>query len=154
MSLIFSKNRADSSDIAQHLLTCDTSFHPPLSSVVDPIQYAKKLADHAACFEAWFGSELIGLVALYCNDSERVSAFVSNVSVSPKYTGRGLAKHLMLSCIDHASELGFAKVSLKVDSSAQTAFRLYEGLGFHVEKSQTTTQITMVINCLKRVMPS
>lgn len=143
MSLIFSKNRADASDIAQHLLACDTSFHPPLSSVVDPIQYAEKLADLATCFEVWFGRELIGLVALYCNDPERVNAFVSNVSVSPKFTGQGIAKSLMLSCVDHASDLGFANVSLKVSSSAQTAVRLYEGLGFHSENLQTSSQITM-----------
>ncbi|WP_298922048.1 GNAT family N-acetyltransferase [uncultured Roseobacter sp.] len=140
MTLRFTTDHANTQDIARHLEICDQAFHPPLSSRVNLSEYAYKLTKNAIRFEAWFEHDLIGLVAIYCNATDRVSAFVSNVSVVPAFAGRGIAKQLMATCIGHARSLNFSRISLEVAPAAVAALRLYEGLGFQRETSNITPQ--------------
>ena len=126
----YATQRAGVGAVLRHLQACDAAFHPPLSARVDLAVYADKLAEHALRMEAWVGGELVGLVAVYCNAPDRGTAFVSNVSVLPGYTGQGIARQLMRNAIAHVRALNFATLSLEVDPRAVAAIRLYAALGF------------------------
>lgn len=122
-------------DILRHFAACDASFDPPLSVRVNLSAYAEKLADHATRFEIWAGedlkdSNLIGLVAVYCNAPDRLKAFISNVSVIPDHTGQGIARRLMEAALVHLRARGFTKVELEVSTGATAALGLYKTLGF------------------------
>lgn len=126
----YATERSGPGTVLRHLQACDAAFHPPLSDRVDLAAYADKLAEHALRMEAWVDDELVGLVAVYCNAPDRGTAFVSNVSVLPSYTGQGFARKLMCNAIDRVRALSFASLSLEVDHRAASTMRLYISLGF------------------------
>ncbi len=151
MTLLFSINTSKAQEIKRHLVACDETFHPPLSSKVDLAEYSKKLADCATRFEAWSDGELVGLVSAYCDNVESGSAYVTNVSVLPAFTGRGIARRLLSSCRDHASGKGFVSLSLEVDPKAQSALYLYHGLGFQFEDLDSTKVGRMALKLTEAV---
>lgn len=130
MIIRYDTGRSTASEIAAHLAAADSAFHPPLSHRINLTEYAEKLARHAQRTEAWDGKVLIGLVAVYCNDPSRATAFVSSVSVLDRYGRRGIARHLMQQAIAQAQDLGFGSLALEVNNTAVAALSLYQSLGF------------------------
>jgi GNAT superfamily N-acetyltransferase len=145
VTAVYRINNAEPLEITQHLLACDVSFHPSLSSRVNLVDYALKLAQNAVRFEAWLDSRLIGLVAVYCNADDCGTAFVSNVSVDPEFTGRGIARQLMQTCIAYVQNLNFKRLSLWIDPAALPAMRLYQALGFVPETGRSPARQGMCL---------
>lgn len=123
-------NRASLAELIAHLSRCDDAFVPPLSGRVVIDAYARKIMDKAMRFEAWRAGELVGLVATYCNDAEKRTAFITSVSVLPSWQGQGIAVQLMTRCIDHVRQEGFGCIELEVDRRNVAAVALYEKYGF------------------------
>lgn len=129
-AIVFRRNHATANDIAAHLAACDADFATVLSQRADIEDYAAKLARLAERFEAWVGEELTGLVAAYCNQPERQTAFVSSVSIVPHWRGAGIGDRLLENCLSHAGGCGFARVELHVAVANEVALRLYRRHGF------------------------
>jgi ribosomal protein S18 acetylase RimI-like enzyme len=130
-------NKASEAEIAEHLTYCDADFVPPLSGRIQISDYANKIAGKATLFEAWSDDTLLGLVAAYCNDQERRTAYITSVSVLRDWTGKGIAASLMKQCIEYAKALGIRQISLEVASDNMPAIRLYEKSGFVTGKAST-----------------
>lgn len=130
VAIEYSIGKADKVTIVSHLLACDNSFMPPLSQRVNIDDYAIKIENKAQLFEAWANNELVGLIAAYCNDKDKNTAFISNVSVLPEWRNRGIAQRLMEKCIINMQELGFTQIELEVNKSNKAAIFLYEKNGF------------------------
>jgi ribosomal protein S18 acetylase RimI-like enzyme len=128
-SLQYRRDTATSDDVHAHLTRCDADFTPPLSTRLDLRDYAGKLAERAARFEAWDGEKLVGLVAAYVTPGAP-QAFISNVSVEPELRGHGVAAALVADCIDRARDSGAARLKLEVATADRAAGRFYEKLGF------------------------
>ena len=121
----FSINEADEEQIARHLQLCDADFVPPLSERTDLAQYARKIANAAIRFEARVGTELIGLLAVYCNDCSGRTAFITSVSVMRQWQNKSIATRLLTDCIGHLRAIGFDQVSLEADLRNSDAIRFY-----------------------------
>jgi ribosomal-protein-alanine N-acetyltransferase len=143
-TIVYGVNRASAAEIATHLFRADTAFEPSLSSRVEIRAYAQKLHDRAIRFEAWLGQGLVGLVASYSNQSDRVTSFVTSVSVLPECQGLGIGAKLMSQCIEHARNLNFREVALEVNERSVNAILFYQKLGFHTLSSSDST-LTMGI---------
>jgi ribosomal protein S18 acetylase RimI-like enzyme len=128
-SLQYRHDTATTDDVHAHLTRCDADFTPPLSARLDLGEYAAKLAERAARFEAWDGGRLVGLVAAYVTPGAP-EAFISNVSVVSELRGRGIASALVADCIDRARGSGAATLELEVATADRAAGRFYEKLGF------------------------
>jgi ribosomal protein S18 acetylase RimI-like enzyme len=128
-SLEYRRDTASADDVAAHLRRCDADFTPPLSARLELRDYAAKLAERAARFEAWDGEQLVGLVAAYVTPGAP-EAFISNVSVVSELRGRGVGAALVADCIDRARGSGAATVKLEVATADRAAGRFYEKLGF------------------------
>lgn len=124
------RNLATAEQIRIHLERCDSAFVPPLSQTVDLKSYAVKIYTHAERFERWKGGQLVALVAAYLNAADKSEAFITNVSVLPEYQGRGLAKSLIMECLDEARRREFQTLALEVDDGNRQAVKLYDNLGF------------------------
>lgn len=142
MSIIidYKSGMADEEIILAHLLRCDHSFIPSLSSRIDIKNYAKKIHQMAKNFEAWESGDLIGLVSIYCNTPNRVGAFITNVSVLPGWQGLGVATRLLKNCVAHSRALGFERVELEVDIHNTNALQLYIKLGFMAKDDSASSQ--------------
>src|SRR3954470_19804227 len=128
-SLQYRRDTATTDDVLAHLTRCDADFTPPLSARLDLDDYAAKLAERAARFEAWDGGELVGVVAAYVTPGAP-EAFISNVSVVSEMRGRGVAAALVADCIARARGSGAATLKLEVATADRAARRFYEKLGF------------------------
>lgn len=131
-SVEFTLDTATADQIAEHLMRCDGDFIPPLSTRTEIAEYARKISANAVCFEAWAAGALVGLVAAYCNDVTRGSAFITSVSVEAAYRRAGIGSELVARCIAHAARLGFAGIELEVESANHAAIDLYAQRGFVV----------------------
>ena len=136
----FDFNKANAAQLAVHLRACDEVFPPPLSERVNVSDYVTKVAGRAQCFEAWVNCELVGLVAAYCNDPKRYTAFITSVSVLPIWQGQGIASRLMEICIGYVRNLGFKRIVLEVDGSNVAAVKLYKRHGFTNGGSNSQSQ--------------
>jgi ribosomal protein S18 acetylase RimI-like enzyme len=123
-------NTASAEELAAHLSLCDADFVPRLSARVKIADYARKLASRAERLEAWADGALIGLAALYCDDSERRSAYLTSLSVLKKWARQGVAAELLRRCVDKARSAGMRELSLEAGRENVPAFRLYAKLGF------------------------
>ena len=128
-------NTASESEIEEHLLRCNMSFSPPLSSRVEIKGYAYKIHKNAIRFEAWIDEVLVGLVAVYCNDRRGLAAFITSVSVLPERTGQGIAACLVKDCIEYVRSLGMKQISLEVAVDNEPAIRLYKKFDFIAKKT-------------------
>ncbi len=143
-SIRYCEKMASGDEVASHLRQCDSTFVPPLSSRVDIASYADKIVHHARRFEAWGNGVLLGLVAAYCNSPDKISAFITSVSVLPSEQGRGIASHLLIDCIRQISKMGFAQIGLEVDCSNHAARLLYRKHGFIcLDESQAILRMTL-----------
>lgn len=128
----FSVNKASAEQIASHLLCCDSDFLPLLSDRVVINDYAEKLEKYATRFEAWSGSLLIGLVAIYCNDEKKFLAHITNVSLLSTWRRCGIAQNLIGQCIQHAKIKNMRNINLSVGVSNYSAIDLYLKNGFSI----------------------
>lgn len=137
---------AKKEDIKSHLVTCSTQFVPELASYVNIEDYAEKISKYAITIEAWSGTDLIGIVAVYYNNEDGMSGFITNVSVEKRYEGLGIAKNLLNICLDIGRMKGFNQVSLKVNQENVKAMRFYEHLGFVNRPEKSLEDIYMFCN--------
>lgn len=129
-------NEASELEIVKHLLLCDDNFLPYLSDRVNIIDYAQKIVSKAVRFEAWSEGELVGLVAVYCNDNENSIAYITSVSVLREWMGKGIAGLLIKRCIEYVETSGMKQISLEVSIDNLSAIKLYKKNGFFVEKAK------------------
>lgn len=128
----YSIDRADFITIHKHLLACNHSFTPSLSTTVNIDEYSKKIRKNAVTFEAWDNNQLVGLVSGYFNDVTSKIGYVTNVSVMVNYQGLGIANMLLVKCINYAKDSEFVKVKLEVHKNNNAAINLYKKFGFNV----------------------
>jgi len=126
------QNCANNLTITEHLRACDTFFVPSLSERLNIGDYADKILFQAERFEAWFGHNLVGLVAVYCNAPNKNTAFITSVSVLPSWQGKRIGAAILDQCISHVRELGFKRLELEVAKNNQPAIALYERRKFVV----------------------
>ncbi|GHU31282.1 hypothetical protein AGMMS50256_19520 [Betaproteobacteria bacterium] len=148
-AIIFSKNKASETQIANHLTLCDNEFVPPLSVRVRIDNYARKLHQRATKFEAWQGETLIGLIAAYCNDREKGIAFISSVSVLKNWTKKGIATRLLQECIAYARSLKMRQISLEVARDNAMVFNFYTKNGFVIDHEKAEW-LNMTFNITNR----
>lgn len=142
MDYHFTQNKSTQKDILEHLKDCDKDFVPPLSNRVNLSDYAAKLVQKAERFEAWSMDKLVALVAVYANNLTERTAFITNVSVIPAHTGKGLAGKLLRSSFIQLKALTFRKVLLEVSPSNEKAMNLYKKTGFlFLEKKDENNHI-------------
>lgn len=127
----YEKNQASQGILLTYLNRVANEFIPNLHEQVSDFEaYTKKIFDKADVFEAWYGNDLIGMVAAYLNDDEKGRGFITSVSVDPDFQGMGLAKELLLKVILYATKKRYKKICLETENDK--AIGLYKTMGFNV----------------------
>lgn len=139
-------NTADAGAIERHLRECDNRFFLPLSDRVDLGEYAVKIARLADRFELWEQDRLVGLVAVYLNNTTSRSGYVSSVSLCGDYTGLGLGSDLVKRCCQAARDKGFSCLLLEVAEGDSHTRNFYSRLGFELSGTGKNGFIQMQLN--------
>lgn len=126
----YKRGTAELNDILSHLQACDDGFHPPLSERVGLEEYARKVFENAVTFEAWSGTILVGLVAVYLNNEAKQSAYITNVSVLHTFLRLGIASRLLKDCVEYATEKNVKEIALEVNVENEPAINMYRKFNF------------------------
>jgi ribosomal protein S18 acetylase RimI-like enzyme len=135
----FEEKTASQADVLSLLRQCDAQFDPPLHERVDLDSYAEKLWTHAVTFEAWAENCLIGLTAIYLNDPQGRSGYITHVSVASDFMNRGIAHQLMRLCLRKSVAQHFESVTLETSGKNDQAVAFYRKLGFDILSQQGDT---------------
>jgi ribosomal protein S18 acetylase RimI-like enzyme len=126
--------------IKNHLTICSNYFIPSLDSYVNINDYSKKILEQAVLFSEFDGDKLIGLVASYDNPTEKFG-WITNVSVDPKYSGKGIATRLLNECKKYFEIKKYFSIFLEVFLDNQKAINLYIKHGFVTYKIKENKMI-------------
>ena len=127
-------NTAGPKQINHHLLDCDNTFVPSLSSRVDIVDYSAKLFEQAQRIEYFDKNDLSGLLAFYLVDDQEV--FITSISVSPAYQGKGLGKQLLFELEDYCQKNSILKIVLRVSKDNKNAIRFYNASNFMAQREK------------------
>ena len=125
-SITYQTKAANEKNILLHLTDCDNNFTPPLSERTDLGSYANKIFEKAVTFEAWNDNHLIGLIAAYLSTDNIRSVFITNISVTKEFTGKGIASRLLRNCIAHCTKNDYFVLNLEVNRNNSQAIGFYE----------------------------
>jgi ribosomal protein S18 acetylase RimI-like enzyme len=140
----YSINQSNLFQIKSHLNQCSEMFIPKLSTYVDIDNYSEKLLQKATRVEAFEGTTLAGLIAFYISEVENI-CFITNVSVLPEFTGKGIAKKLFYQTKNSISMLNVSAIILHVNINNLPAINFYEKLGFE-HNLIIDNKIKMILN--------
>jgi 2-polyprenyl-3-methyl-5-hydroxy-6-metoxy-1,4-benzoquinol methylase len=115
--------------IQEHLTACSSTFIPSLDSYVNIDDYSKKIFEQATLFTKFDGDKLVGLVAAYDNSTEKFG-WITNVSVDPEYSRKGIASELLNECNKYFENKKYFSIFLEVFSDNEKAIKLYAKHGF------------------------
>ena len=77
-----------------------------------------------------YQTDSIGYAALYANDSETGTAYISLIAVKPEYQNLHIGKRLLRRCFEIAQLYGMRSCSLEVKKSNFRAIEFYRANGF------------------------
>ena len=136
----FKINESAIADIKRHLWSVSSHFVPKLSSYVDIDNYSEKLYEKAQRIEVWDNGQLEGLLAYYLNPEGRF-AFITNVSISPRIMGEGVAAKMIKRLIEDNKGI-IDIIRLEVNACNERAILFYKKNGF-VQKNTIDHEIIM-----------
>lgn len=132
-------NTSSEQDTFEHLKRTNNCHTPPLSKRVNLHDYAQKLTNHAERIELWNKDCLIGLIAYYEVDSERI--FISNVSIDKAYRSQNYNQKfgsiLLKKLIQKAQCQNISVIELSVFTTNLRALKFYEAHGFTETKNKS-----------------
>ncbi len=139
--LVYKINNASAEEIFKHLTFCKDQFVPPLNEYVDIKSYSMKIKSNALTFEAWQRDYLVGLLAAYFNDFTSKKAFITSLSVATQFQGLGIAKSLLLRCLEYSAEHDFRAIDLEVNKNNKKAIRFYMSNEFSIKAESPNSLI-------------
>lgn len=126
------KNEFSSKKVERYINKMCNYFIPPLNKIVDINKYSNKLARNADCIFIQNYRKNIGFLAIYTNDYSGKIAFISSISIIPKYQGVGISQKLIDFSIEHARKKGMKYIKLEVNEKNIKAIRLYKRNKFNI----------------------
>lgn len=117
-------NKSTLAHIRNHLESCKNNFSPKLQSYVNLTEYSQKLFLGATLFERFEDNELVGLIAAYDNNLDKIG-FITNVSVETKHQGSGMSKSLLNECIEYYINKKYDLINLEVFKQNKKAINFY-----------------------------
>lgn len=130
----YEPKEANAQDLFEFLKAVDDYFQPPISTKIDLLTYANKLADHATNFVAIDNGQIIGLSSTYINKYPEMS-FGTYVCVKDEYQKDGLiGVELMMNGIKEAKTKGSKGVWCMIRKSDVALWKFYKRMGFSIVK--------------------
>ncbi len=106
--------------------------------------YLAKLERHAEFLLHYRAGQIDGLVAFYCNDQSRKTAFISLVLTAPQARGRKVASGLIDGVLSNTRQRGFLCCELEVAKGNSAALALYQQKGFCIRAESAHSYLMSV----------
>ena len=134
---------ADSGEKKRIILRCDAAFLPRLSDREGFEELFFKINCYADFLAAYL-EDAVGYVAMYANDRENGTAFITLLAVDPAYQNLHLGSRLLDAAIALAAHKGMRRIRLEVKLDNHRAIRLYERKGFRKQEQTPNGTVFLV----------
>lgn len=114
------------------LTVLDVDYVPPLNAIVDIPKYVERLLKNAEVLVAVLDESDIGLIAVYANDIDTRTAFISSIGVMPAARGKGVGERLIDAAVKLCMQTGMKRLRLEVSIQNAPAAKLYRRCGFRL----------------------
>lgn len=121
---------------------CDTAFARSVLGREDYFSLFQKI-DLLADFCVAYIQDVIGYVALYANDIQGRTAYITLIAVRKESQKAGVGSSLMYWCEKTAIKKGMKTLRLEVEKDNVAARRFYERHGFCYEEEQNKDSLYM-----------
>lgn len=119
----------------QNLLSdLDRVLIPMLSTRVNIVEYADKLAQKADLFYVKYEGQDIGNCAIYLNDQE--NGFISSFAIKKEWQKKGIGYCIWKEILPVLKERNIKRVNLKVHDTNKIAIAFYKSIGFKEQMSE------------------
>lgn len=124
------------------IAACDGAFPNPVRE--RPIYRTLLHKIHTfGIFFAAYDPQPVGYAAMYANDRQTRTAFMTLLAVKPASQGAGIGRKLMEQCLRTAAGTGMEWVRLEVNKENRRGIALYEAYGFRPDGQETEHTIFM-----------
>lgn len=132
----YEPGEADAQAFYEFLKDVDDYFQPPISTKIDLLTYANKLASKATNFVAEDNGQIVGLSSTYINKYPEMS-FGTYVCVKKEYQKDGMiGTELMMSGIREAKAKGSKGIWCMIRKTDVPLWKFYKRLGYSIVKEE------------------
>ncbi|WP_170788433.1 GNAT family N-acetyltransferase [Ruegeria lacuscaerulensis] len=125
--------------VAQHglLYERDEGFDKSFARLVQQILDEFVATHDPSCDRGWIAEQAgVPLGSIFCVRLDETIAKLRLFFLMPEARGKGLGKRLLHTCMDHARDTGFEKMSLWTHESHRAACALYQATGWQLTGSK------------------
>lgn len=125
-------------EASAYSLLCDfvaAAGKPRTENFMTSLRKNLELGDVFVCCH---GERVIGMINVYCNNTETKEAYICNVEVLKEYRGQRISKRLMADALSLVADRRFTSTFLYVDANNAIARHLYESEGFVLTGKEKT----------------
>lgn len=108
---------------------CDGAFDLPVFSRKNAYSLFEKINNYAEFIIA-YNLDILGYAAMYANDMDNRTAYISLIAVDKTKQGCGIGSSVLQACIGTAYEKGMHIIKLEVKKDNKKAIKFYERNGF------------------------
>lgn len=134
----------DGSEKDKAMRLCDSAFPLPICDKENYAEIFKKIDQYAEFLVVYQDGDIAGYAAMYNNDLNSRTAYISMLGVREEYQGKHIGSQLMKACKENAQKKGMKAVRLEVFDSNKKAIGFYEKAGFEFEKRCSENSIYMI----------
>ncbi len=127
----------------KYIQICDSAYTFSVVQRDDFLELFDKIHYNAIFLGMKYASEYVGYAAIYANDFENYSAYITLICISDKYQRLHLGSMLLKECVDAAQKAGMRDIRLEVLKQDQGAIQFYEKNKFEYEKEASLKSIYM-----------
>jgi len=125
---------------------CDEAFPRPLATRADYLEILEKIDRFADFFAAYYKGKASGYAAMYANDMESRTAYITMIGVKTIVQRQSIGSHLMDTCVKVAYSKGMKQIRLEVLNTNEKAIAFYKKHGFCVERPCTNASTYMFLS--------
>lgn len=125
------------------IMACDSAFVTPLMQRADSDALLEKICTKAIVLVADCQVP-IGYAAMYANDLQNKTAFITMLAVRPEFQGMRIGRRLLLECEMKARENGMRYIKLEVAKGNDRAISLYQKCGFQIQDDESRSGFYMM----------
>lgn len=125
-------------DTKKHIIEeCDRAFIKGITLRNNYNEILNKIDKYAIFISATVSNQFVGYAAMYANDMESETAYITMIGVIPDMQGLKIGKKLLDKCIEVAKVHGMKRIRLEVLKDNIKALMFYKNNQFVFEKKCT-----------------
>ena len=140
---MFIKRNNDINNIKEVIILCDNAFDNPIHMRSNYLELVEKISNYAIFLVA-YSSDVAGYCAIYINDIESKTAYITLIATEKSHQRMGIGKDLLDRTEEETLKKGFNKIKLEVKKENKNAIHFYEKNGFKIVSEASDHSFYMI----------